>query len=161
MNIKKMITKILCNFPPELRVTILELVNKKVENDLHQLKMETDSSYVLEQIKMAIMDARVFSYRGYLFSHDPQSVNKMEIKIVNKIDQSIYEFDKDDCKLHDLKPFIDQLILSSPLSREEDYNRVYDEFTMKAFDLLDKCTVKVPIGVMFRVKNLLQTGSCE
>jgi hypothetical protein len=156
-----MITNILSNFPPEIRVSILELVNKKVENDLHRLKMESDSSYVLEQMKLMVSDGKIFSYRGYLFSRDSQSVDKIKLNIVNKNDQTKYEFTNDLSEIHVLKPFIDQLILSTPLLSEEDYNRSYDDFTIQAFDLLDKCTVKVPIGVMFRVKNLLQTSSSK
>lgn len=65
---KTMFINIISGFSLENRVILLELFHKKIENDLHHLKLETDPLYVLEKMGLAFSEWKEFYYRGYVFT---------------------------------------------------------------------------------------------
>jgi hypothetical protein len=166
-----MFAKILEQFSPENRVIILELIHKKVDNDLHRLKLETDPLYVLERMGLEFSKWREFYYRGYVFicqkffeTPQNESSPKYDYRVrlgicsrdeVPKEGCSRYElfklsgkttreisskfgFDNDRCDLLDIKPFIEYLIQSSPMSEDEYNISSKDEFAQWGFSILDK-----------------------
>jgi hypothetical protein len=159
-----MFAKILDQFSPENRVIVLELIRKKVDNDLHRLKLETDPLYVLERMGLEFSEWREFYYRGYVFIcqkifETPQNESspkydfrvrlgicprhelyKLSGKTTREI-SSKFGFDYDRCDLLDIKPFIEHLIKSSPMRKDEYKFPPQDEFTNWGFLLLDKCLV--------------------
>jgi len=62
-----MLNTVLKNLPLELKISVMDLVRRKLEFELHQLKMDTDVLYVLENMGRAFKEYKPFFYRGYVF----------------------------------------------------------------------------------------------
>lgn len=173
-----MTAKILEQFSPENRVIVLELIHKKIDNDLYRLKLEVDPLYVLEKMGMAFSEWREFYYRGYVFicqkifkephyESSPKYDYRVRLGICSRDEvpeggcpryelyklsgnttkelSSKYGFDNDRCDLLDIKPFIENLIQSSPM-RGDEYDMPQDDITNWGFTILDKCLTLEPIS---------------
>jgi hypothetical protein len=68
---------------------------------------------------------------------------------------SVFSFDSDRCNLENLIPFLEKLMLENPME-ERDYDIEYEfEGQDKILKLLDQCSVKTPIDVVYTIRSIL------